>query len=69
MISATATDRATRALRSKTRRSVQVVDNQTGDQIEFWKQPSNKDLSGGRGPATVVHVKPDGNIHLEWQGN
>eukprot|EP00975_Prorocentrum_lima_P000084 19411-Prorocentrum_lima.AAC.1 len=69
MISATAADRASRALRSKTRQAVQVADYKVGDQIEFWKQPLNKDLSGWRGPATVVHVKPDGNIHMEWQGN
>eukprot|EP00975_Prorocentrum_lima_P017474 3691051-Prorocentrum_lima.AAC.1 len=43
MISATAANRASRALRSKTRQAVQVVDYLIGDQIEFWKQPSNKD--------------------------
>eukprot|EP00975_Prorocentrum_lima_P014885 3157299-Prorocentrum_lima.AAC.1 len=68
MVAATAAERANRALRSKTRQAVQVIDYQIGDQIEFGKQPSNTDLSGWRGPATIVNIKPDGNIHFEWQG-
>eukprot|EP00975_Prorocentrum_lima_P020151 4242108-Prorocentrum_lima.AAC.1 len=55
IVAATAADRARRALSSKTRPSVQLVNNQIGDQIEFWKPPANKDLSGRRGPAIVVH--------------
>eukprot|EP00975_Prorocentrum_lima_P036884 7762962-Prorocentrum_lima.AAC.1 len=58
MIASTASEKASRALQSKTRQAVQVIDYQIGNQIEVWKQPSNKDLS-----------KPDGDIHLEWQGN
>eukprot|EP00975_Prorocentrum_lima_P021777 4588433-Prorocentrum_lima.AAC.1 len=68
MVAATAAERASRALRSKTHQAVQIIDDHIGYQVEFWKQPSNKDLSGRRGPATVVSVKPDGNIHFEWQG-
>eukprot|EP00975_Prorocentrum_lima_P035211 7399197-Prorocentrum_lima.AAC.1 len=52
MVAATAAERASRALRSRTRQAVQVVDYQIGDQVELWKQPANKDLSGWRGPAT-----------------
>eukprot|EP00975_Prorocentrum_lima_P015263 3234863-Prorocentrum_lima.AAC.1 len=64
MVAATASERASGALRSKTRQAVLVIDYHIGDQIEFWEQPSNKDLSGWRGPATVVNVQSDGDIHF-----
>eukprot|EP00975_Prorocentrum_lima_P031834 6683333-Prorocentrum_lima.AAC.1 len=67
MVASTAADRAQRALSSKTRTSVQVVNYQIGDPGEFWRAPANKDLIGWRGSATVVDVQPNGDIHLEWQ--
>eukprot|EP00975_Prorocentrum_lima_P018535 3901940-Prorocentrum_lima.AAC.1 len=62
MVASTAAERAQRALQSKTRPSIQAVNYQIGDQVEFWRDPANKDLPGWRGPATVVNVKPNGDI-------
>eukprot|EP00975_Prorocentrum_lima_P026884 5655434-Prorocentrum_lima.AAC.1 len=67
MVASTASDRAQRALSSKTRPSVQVVNYQIGDRVEFWRAPANKDLIGWRGPAIVVNVQSNGDIHIEWQ--
>eukprot|EP00975_Prorocentrum_lima_P056951 11949860-Prorocentrum_lima.AAC.1 len=53
MVASTAAKRASRALRSKRRTSVQVVDYQIGDQVEFWRQPAKEDLSGWRGPCLL----------------
>eukprot|EP00975_Prorocentrum_lima_P004765 1038026-Prorocentrum_lima.AAC.1 len=53
-----------RALQSKTRTSVQAVNYQIGDQVEFWRAPANNDLSGWCGPAVVVSVQADGNIYI-----
>eukprot|EP00971_Amphidinium_carterae_P153346 3039947-Amphidinium_carterae.5 len=41
-----------------------------GDQVEFWTKPSNKDVSGWKGPALVVDITrlAHGTVGLNWQG-
>ena len=39
-----------------------------GDQVDFWREPTRKDLSGWRGPAQVTSISAEGRITVEWQG-
>ena len=41
----------------------------TKPMVDIWRAPSNKDLSGWRGPAVVTYVNHDqGNVAVRWQG-
>eukprot|EP00975_Prorocentrum_lima_P060331 12652769-Prorocentrum_lima.AAC.1 len=67
MVVSTAENRAQRAL------SFQNTPLSSVGQLQIWRSsgilafPSNEDVAGWRGPATVVLVKPNGDIHIEWQ--
>eukprot|EP00975_Prorocentrum_lima_P016458 3488581-Prorocentrum_lima.AAC.1 len=63
MIEVIAQKRMGRALSSKTRAAVQLDDYHIGDIVELYRNPANKEVSGWRGPATIVHVDTDGTIH------
>ena len=66
MVDLTAKQRMERALNSKTRLAHEQLALQQGDQVDFHREPSTKDESGWRGPATVVQIGPPAVI--KWQG-
>jgi len=68
MVEATARHRIQRALRTKTRPAVQREEYKPDDDVEFWREPAQKEMQGWRGPGRVVHVEADGTIHVRWQG-
>lgn len=70
IISATARARMQRADQSKSRLPAQAADYQTGEAVDVWRQPSQKDLTGWRGPCTIVstHDADQGYLDIKWQG-
>ena len=70
MVQASAQDRLVRASASRTRPAGELLGIEVGDQVEFFRKPSTKDLSGWHGPATVVDTTSlrDGQLGLRWQG-
>ena len=64
MITVSARNRVDRASKSKTRDAAALHNYQPGDKVEYWRAPSSKGMSGWRGPATVVKVDPNGDIHV-----
>ena len=65
MVESTAQTRMQIAERSKTRRSAEHLELRPGDQIDVYRDPGRKDLSGWRGPATVINVD-EGTVNLKW---
>ena len=65
-----AEDRMRQALSSRTRPAGQLQELKPGDQIEFFRDPPNKEFTGWRGPAPVVSLDriDDGIIEVRWQG-
>jgi len=59
--------RLTKALHDRPR-TQHVDDFKISDEVDFWISPVRKDVSGWRGPATVVEILPDGQITVKWQG-
>ena len=41
-----------------------------GEEVDFWREPPNRDTSGWRGPATVINDQnlAQGTVGIEWQG-
>ena len=70
MLQATAAEKANRASVSKTRTTGELLQLQVGDQVDFYRQPATKDLSGWLGPATVVDLTQlsEGQVHVRFQG-
>jgi len=68
MVERTAIERAQRAARSKTRRSTIDEKYEIGDDVEIFRQPSAKDVTGWRSGSRITHVEEDGTIHSKWQG-
>ena len=70
ILQATAESKAQRAAKSKSRLSGEPLELSTGDQVEFFRTPSNKDLSGWAGPATVVDLQQldQGQVGITFQG-
>ena len=66
MEEATSRDRLQRAKHSRARASIEQLDLQPRDLVDFWRHPTTKDESGWRGPARVVETGPP--ILLQWQG-
>jgi len=56
------------AATTKTRQCAQAKDLETGMEVEFFRQPANKDTQGWRGPAEMVKMDADGTCHIKWQG-
>jgi len=56
------------ASNSKTRQCAQAKELEPGMEIEFFRQPANKDTQGWRGPAELVKMDSDGTCHIKWQG-
>ena len=65
IVQATAQSRMQIAERTKTRLSAEHLDLRSGDLIDVFRDPSRKDLSGWRGPATVINVD-EGTVNLKW---
>ena len=57
-------------MKSKSRPSAELLELTAGDQVEFYRVPSNKDLSGWAGPAMVVDLLQldQGQIGINSQG-
>jgi hypothetical protein len=68
MLEGTANDRMTRADKTKTRRSGELLDLQIGDEVDLYRSPPNKDLTGWRGPARVTDIGKmhEGVITVDW---
>ena len=60
IIQSTAQMRAEQADRSKTRRSIQGEQYEQGEEVEFFRAPSGKEVSGWHGPGTLVWTEPTG---------
>ena len=69
MIEGSAIERVNRARRAKTQPPFQLTDLKVGDQVDFYRKPMQKDISGWLGPATVVNVLDArrGHIDVKWQ--
>ena len=67
MITVSARNRVERANNSKTRDVAVLHNYQQDDKVEYWREPPSKGMSGWRGPATVVKVDPNGDIHVKYQ--
>ena len=68
MIQTTSRQRMERASKSKTRKASERLDLKRGDLVDIWRDPATKDLSGWRGPGTVID-SPSGNaVDVRWQG-
>ena len=66
---ATAEERRRRTQLSKTRIGTRTFDLEVDGTVEFWRAPEHKEVSGWKGPATVVHIDHEaGVIHVKWQG-
>ena len=52
----TARQRLRTALKTPTRPSGEEMEFKVGDSVEYFREPSNKDISGWRGPATIVDM-------------
>ena len=69
IVQATTEERLRRTQLSKTRLSTKSAGIVEGDTVEFWRAPENKEASGWKGPATVVHIDHEtGIVHVKWQG-
>ena len=65
MVESTAQTRMRLAENTKTRRAAEHMDLNPGDQIDVYRDPGRKDLSGWRGPATVLNAE-EGTVNLRW---
>ena len=68
MVETTAAERARRAANSKTRTSAQAAGLQAGEMVEFHRSPGQKETVGWKGPAEVLKIDEDGNVHILLQG-
>ena len=70
MIEGTARARLGRALNTKTLAPGEAENYQVGEEVDFYRPPSNKDVSGWTGPAKVVDVSTynKGTISISHQG-
>ena len=66
MVEATAKQRMTRALESKTRPSIELQELKIHDQVDFYRPPETKDESGWKGPAELIEIL-DGAATVRWQ--
>ena len=69
MVSGTAKSRMELAERHNTRMAGEIKELQEGDQVDLYRKPQNKDLTGWRGPATVLRLNyEDGTSTVRWMG-
>ena len=40
-----------------------------GQEVDVWREPSRKDLSGWRGPCRISEPTGDGQVTVAWQGS
>ena len=69
IIQSSSSQRLDRALQSRTRPAGERQNLQLGDLVDIWRTPPNKDVSGWRGPATVVNTSriKEGVVDVQWQ--
>ena len=65
-----ASQRLKQAERSQSRLTGELLDLRCGELVDIFRQPQNKDLTGWRGPASIVDVTtiPHGHISVRWGG-
>ena len=69
IIEATARRRIERANASRTLAPIEAKQYQPGEEVDVWFDPSEKDLSGWRGPGQVATVNSEeANITVRYQG-
>ena len=70
MVQATSEAKMQRANRTKTRASGELLELQIGDQVDYYRKGSTKDISGWQGPATVCDLTQlsQGQVGVKWQG-
>ena len=68
MAETTAIERAQRALTSKTRPTLESKQLELGSEVEFYRNPGQKDTQGWRGPGEVLKVDKD-HVDIKWQGS
>ena len=70
IVQAHAAERLRRAETSHTRPAGELADLKPNGLVDIFRQPSNKDLVGWRGPATIIDTSsiPDGTITVRWGG-
>ena len=69
IVEATAQARLARADRHNTRVCLELQEYKSGDIVDIWMEPANKDLVGWRGPAEVLGVRPsEGQLDVKIQG-
>ena len=64
-----ANERLRIAANTKTRPAVQTLNLKPGDLVEFYRDPQSKDVTGWRGPGTVVSLDraDEGVVELRWR--
>ena len=69
IIQATAISRLQRAHTHKTVSSLERFENQPGDLVDIWYEPTRNDHGGGRGPAEIKTINEDeAHITVRFQG-
>ena len=56
MIEGSARERIQRALNTRTTMAVEKLDLKIGGEVDFYREPNTKNVSGWLGPATVVDL-------------
>ena len=69
MVSGVARDRISRALNTVTRPAGQLMDLKEGDEVDIYRKPPIKEMTGWRGPGRVVaNNAAAGQATVQWQG-
>lgn len=65
-----AQERMKLAMDSRTRPAIQLTDLKEGQQVDIYRDPPNKDVSGWRGPSKIVSLDraDEGIVEVRWQG-
>ena len=69
MVEASAITRMQTAANTKTRETAEAKNISVGDEVEFFRNPGQKDAQGWRGPAEVLKIGTDGTFDIKWQGH
>ena len=70
MLDGTASARLGRAVNTRTTMAAQHLGLKKGDEVDFYRNPSAKDVTGWHGPATVADLTrlTRGSVQVKWQG-
>ena len=70
IVEGTAKARTDRMLKTRTLPAGQIEQYEIGDEVEFYRPPSSKDVKGWNGPARIASTLDidRGTIGIKWQG-